>query len=134
MTSERQSIELVRHQQVVIVPLRYDLDFSDEPEVMLALENARTDPSTTGTLLDLAGLSFADSTLLNLILRAHADHQAVSRPFVLAGPYQSPVHRLFEVTGVGEVLDLAADREEGVRRVHALLDDDSTSTPDEPAH
>ncbi|MFI5659916.1 STAS domain-containing protein [Streptomyces sp. NPDC051684] len=133
MTSDRQSIELARHQQVVIVPLRGDLDFSDGPEIMLALDSARSDAGTTGTLLDLAGLSFADSTLLNLILRAQADYEAAARPFVLCGPYQRPVERLFEVTGVAEVLDLTATRENGLRRIRALLGDDSP-THGEPAH
>lgn len=131
--SDRQSIELTHHQRVVIVSLRNDLDLSDGTEVMLALDSARSDPGTAATLLDLAGLTFADSTLLNLILRAHLDHQTAARPFVLAGPYDSAVDRLFDITGVSDVLDLTGSLEDGLRHIDELLRSGNTSAPGESA-
>ncbi|MEV1025065.1 STAS domain-containing protein [Streptomyces sp. NPDC050264] len=86
-----------------------------------------------GTLLDLSDLTFADSTLLNLVLRAHAEHRAALRPFVLAGPCRSGVQRLFRITGVTDVLVLTATRSDGMRRIHGILDANSPVAPDEPA-
>ncbi|MEW2547304.1 STAS domain-containing protein [Streptomyces sp. NPDC047002] len=46
-------------------------------------------------VLDLSAVSFADSTVLHVLLRARGR----SRRLVLAGPLGSAVGRLFEVTG-----------------------------------
>ncbi|WP_394428267.1 STAS domain-containing protein [Streptomyces sp. SGAir0957] len=131
MVPDSPSIELTQQERVVIVSFRNTIELEEQDEAGLALSDARTDTSTAATLLDLADLTFADSTLLNLILRAHADHQEQARPFVLAGPYHSGVQRLFEITGVTEVLELAGTRDEGVRRVQELLDI-GTMPPDGP--
>ncbi|MEU6387907.1 STAS domain-containing protein [Streptomyces sp. NPDC046939] len=131
MVPDSPSIELTQQERVVIVSFRNTIELEEQDEAGLALSDARTDTSTAATLLDLADLTFADSTLLNLILRAHADHQEQGRPFVLSGPYHSGVQRLFEITGVTEVLELAGTRDEGVRRVQELLDI-GTMPPDGP--
>ncbi|MFI0242202.1 STAS domain-containing protein [Streptomyces sp. NPDC016845] len=131
MVPDSPSIELTQQERVVIVSFRNTIELEEQDEAGLALSDARTDTSTSATLLDLADLTFADSTLLNLILRAHADHQEQARPFVLSGPYHSGVQRLFEITGVTEVLELAGTRDEGVRRVQELLDT-GTMPPDGP--
>ncbi|WP_420031575.1 STAS domain-containing protein [Streptomyces sp. cg28] len=133
MVSDRQRIDVTRQDRVTVVSFRDDMDLTDEAEAYLALSGARGDTGTTGTLLDLAGLTFADSTTLNVILRAYNEHQAVPRPFVLSGPYHSAVDRLFEITGAGEALEMTDSRSEGLRRVHELqgrLGSDQTSTPD----
>ncbi|MEU6124854.1 STAS domain-containing protein [Streptomyces sp. NPDC047123] len=134
MVSDRQSIDVTRHERVTVVSFRNELDLEDTTEATLALSSALTDTLTAGTLLDLAGLTFADSTLLNVILRAHAEHQDALRPFVLTGPYQSGISRLLEVTGVTGVLDLADTHEDGVRRIHALRDSGRASAPDDTRH
>ncbi|MFF3645587.1 STAS domain-containing protein [Streptomyces sp. NPDC002564] len=127
MDSDRQSIDVTRHERVTVVSFRNELDLEDTAEATLALSRALTDPETVGTLLDLAGLTFADSTLLNVILRAQAEHQEASRPYVLAGPYQSGIARLLEVTGVTSVLEMTDSLDEGVRRVHAPRKSDRTA-------
>ncbi|MVO85517.1 STAS domain-containing protein [Streptomyces sp. p1417] len=134
MVSDRQSIDVTRQQRVAVVSFRDELDLKDTAEATLALSRALTDTSTAGTLLDLSGLTFADSTQLNVILRAHAEHQDALRPFVLAGPYRSGVARLFEVTGVTDVLDLSDTVEDGIRRVHLLCDTARASAPEDTRH
>ncbi|MEV1026463.1 STAS domain-containing protein [Streptomyces sp. NPDC050264] len=133
MVPDRQSIDVTRQNRVAVVSFRNAIDLDDATEAALALSNARTDTSTAGTLLELADLTFADSTLLNVILRAHTEHQAALRPFVLTGPYHSGVQRLFEITGVTSILDLADTHSDGVRRVHELLATGSTTPPETPA-
>ncbi|MEV8313348.1 STAS domain-containing protein [Streptomyces sp. NPDC059900] len=134
MVPDQQSIDVTRQDRVTVVFFRNELDLEDTAEATLALSRALTDTGTAGTLLDLADLVFADSTQLNVILRAHAEHQDARRPFVLAGPYQPGIARLFEVTGVTGVLDLTETRSDGVRRVHALFDTARAAAPDETGH
>ncbi|MFH8487634.1 STAS domain-containing protein [Streptomyces longisporoflavus] len=133
MVPDRQSIDVTRQDRVTVVSFRNELDLEDTTEATLALSRALTDAGTAGTLLDLADLTFADSTQLNVILRAHAEHQDAQRPFVLAGPYHPGIARLFEVTGVTSVLDMTDTHSDGVRRVQAL-DSAKTSAPDEAGH
>lgn len=129
MVFDRQSIDVTRQDRVAVVCFRNELDLEDTTEATLALSRALTEGTTDGTLLDLSGLTFADSTQLNVILRAHGEHLDARRPFVLAGPYNPGISRLFEVTGVTDVLNLAGTRDEGIRRVRELLDADSASAP-----
>ncbi|MET7358579.1 STAS domain-containing protein [Streptomyces sp. NPDC005562] len=123
MVFDRQSIDVTRQDRVTVVCFRNELDLEDTTEATLALSRALTEGPTDGTLLDLSGLTFADSTQLNVILRAHGDHLHAQRPFVLAGPYQPGIARLFEVTGVTDVLNMADTREEGIRRIRELRDE-----------
>ncbi|MFJ4715996.1 STAS domain-containing protein [Streptomyces sp. NPDC088785] len=121
MVSDRQRIDVTRQDRVTVVSFRDDLDLTDEAEAYLALSGALRDTGTTGTLLDLAGLAFADSTTLNVILRAYNEHQDVQRPFVLCGPYQTAIIRLLEITGADGALEMTDGRAEGMRRVRELL-------------
>jgi anti-anti-sigma factor len=132
MVPDSRRIELTHQKRVAVVSFRDTIELEEQDEASLVLSTARTDTSTAATLLDLAELTFADSTLLNLILRAHAEHQQMPRPFVLTGPFHSGVQRLFEITGVTDVLNLAGTRDEGVRRIDELLGT-GTAGPDEPA-
>ncbi|MFD8565765.1 STAS domain-containing protein [Streptomyces sp. NPDC059639] len=133
MVSDRQRIDVTRQDRVTVVFFRDDLDLTDEAEAYLALSGARRDTGTTGTLLDLAGLTFADSTTLNVILRSYNEHRAEPRPFVLSGPYHPAIARLFEITGAGEALEMTGSRHEGLLRVHelhGLIGRDQTSASD----
>ncbi|MGW5733271.1 MULTISPECIES: STAS domain-containing protein [Streptomyces] len=134
MDSDRQSIDVNRHDRVTVVSFRNELDLEDTAEATLALTSALTDAGTAGTLLDLTGLTFADSTQLNVILRANAEHQEARRPFVVAGPFHTGVSRLFEVTGVVHVLELADTRDAGIQRIHALLGSGRIAAPDKTEH
>ncbi|MFJ9038800.1 STAS domain-containing protein [Streptomyces sp. NPDC102406] len=122
MVSDSENIELTRRDRVAVVMLRHDIDIELGDEVAAVLDRARTEPGTVVTLLDLCALDFADSTLLNLILRAKAEHDRAGRPLVLAVAEGSAVRRLFDITGVTEVLAPAADRDEALRRIGPLLD------------
>ncbi len=94
----------------------FDMDAS-EP-LAEALTAALRSPSR-GTLLDLSGLTFADSTLLAVLLATVEDHREEARPLVIAGPFASSVWRVFTVTGVVEHLPLAAGRREALARLRA---------------
>ncbi|MEV8315001.1 STAS domain-containing protein [Streptomyces sp. NPDC059900] len=115
-------MELRPQGRIAVVALRDEIDLQGADAVTLAFHRACTHGGTDATLLDLAALTFADSTLLALILQTRADHEQAQRPLVLSGPFHTPVQRLLELTGAVNVLPLADTREQGVRRLHTLLD------------
>ncbi|MFD0064127.1 STAS domain-containing protein [Streptomyces sp. NPDC056690] len=59
------------------------------------------------TVVDLSGLTFADSTALHALLHGQRKHTATGMPLVLAGPLHTTVHRLFEITGTREAFRFA---------------------------
>ncbi|NJQ05364.1 STAS domain-containing protein [Streptomyces lonarensis] len=61
------------------------------------------------TIVDISGLTFADSTLLGLLLSTKAAHEDAGRPLAIAGPLRPWATRLFTVTGTAEFLPLADD-------------------------
>lgn len=128
MVSDSASIELSRRKRVVVVRLRHDVDLENHAAITAAFRRARTDPHTAATLVDLGELGFADSTLLNLILRTRTEHDAARRPFVLAVPDGSTVRRLFDITGVSQVLATTSSPDEALRRIDVLLDTDTGPT------
>lgn len=51
------------------------------------------------TAVDLTGVTFADSMLLNALIKARLRHQASGRDLVLVGPLRTAVSRLLTITG-----------------------------------
>lgn len=116
------SVELSPHERIAVVALRHEIDLQDANTVTEAFHRVRTHNETDATLLDLSMLTFADSTLLGLILQARIDHEQAQRPFVLAGPLHTAVQRLLELTGVTDFLPLEDTREQGMQKLRTLLD------------
>ncbi|MGW5736682.1 MULTISPECIES: STAS domain-containing protein [Streptomyces] len=129
------SVDLHPHDGIAVVTLRHEIDLQDANAVSEAFHRVRIHGDTDATLLDLSTLTFADSTLLGLILQARNDHDQAQRPFMLSGPLHSAVRRLLELTGVIEFLPLADTREEGLGKLRTLLDArDPAGLPHDPAH
>ncbi|WP_432160142.1 STAS domain-containing protein [Streptomyces sp. NRRL F-5630] len=66
------------------------------------------------TVLDLSRTTFADSTVLGVLLRAHTLHEQAGRRLLLAGPLDDVLVRLFDVTGTRAHLRFAADLAQAV--------------------
>ena len=73
--------------------------FTIEP----ALERVLTLPSIDRVLLDLSALSFIDSVGMGVVIRFAHDLQASAIPLRII-PAPPGVHRVFELTGVADVL------------------------------
>ncbi|WP_431038150.1 STAS domain-containing protein [Streptomyces sp. P6-2-1] len=76
-----------------------------------ALDAALTGALASGrplTVVDLSRTTFADSTVLGVLLRAHALHEEAGLRLLLAGPLDDVLRRLFEVTGTDAHLRFAA--------------------------
>ncbi|MEU6676370.1 STAS domain-containing protein [Streptomyces sp. NPDC046925] len=118
--------------RIIVVALHHEIDLQSADAVTDAFRRACTHGDTDATLLDLAALTFADSTLLALILQTRAEHEQAQRPLVLSGPLQTPVQRLLELTGALSVLPLAGTREQGLRQLHTLLDTATSPRTSQP--
>ncbi|MFJ6699500.1 STAS domain-containing protein [Streptomyces sp. NPDC091272] len=84
------------------VVLTGDFDLDNSHEASRAFDEA----SRTGlaVIADLGGVGFADSALLNLLLRLHHSHR-----LFIAGPLSAQLERLLTVTGVAPFLNLLPD-------------------------
>lgn len=107
---------------VCVVTLYGELDMDYQQDMSLALAEALA-AATRGTVVDLSGVGFADSTLLNELLRALSRHRAAQRPLVICGPFASSVKQLFDVTQTADHLPLAVDLDQ------ALIDVAKTDGP-----
>jgi anti-anti-sigma factor len=88
--------------RVVSVSGEFDLETIDT----LAHALARVPEGSTGTVLDLAGVVFADSAFLHLLLQTRRDHGTVGTPLVLARP-STTVSRLLHVTDTADAFTVA---------------------------
>ncbi|MFX4294826.1 STAS domain-containing protein [Streptomyces bohaiensis] len=68
------------------------------------------------TIVDISALTFADSTLLGLLLSTKGAHESAGRALAIAGPLRPWADRLFTVTGTAEFLPLAEDLDAARRR------------------
>lgn len=81
-------------------------DGNSAPILATALQDAATTHKTV--VVDLAGMTFADSTLLNVLLNFHRGHQ-----LRLARPAHQ-FRRVLELTGADQVLDIRPTVEDAI--------------------
>ncbi|MFF7333899.1 STAS domain-containing protein [Streptomyces sp. NPDC090306] len=87
-----------------------EVDLSEDDLLAAAWDEADECRLRT-TLVDLSGVVFADSALLNSLILAHYRHQRDGRRFILAGPLHPAVVRLLRVSGTQDLFTMARDRE-----------------------
>ncbi|MFD7027874.1 STAS domain-containing protein [Streptomyces sp. NPDC059917] len=72
-----------------------------------AVAQATADPAPRMIVLDISQITFADSSMLNEMLRL----RHTGRPLVLAGPLPQRLARLFELTAADQVFTITASLE-----------------------
>lgn len=90
-----------------VVVVDGELDLTTAPQlhdVLGAVVAAGDDP----VVLDLAALRFCDSAGLAVFVRAHNQLTEKGRRLVIAGP-QTAVGRVLDLSGIAQVIPLAAD-------------------------
>ncbi|WP_405776806.1 STAS domain-containing protein [Streptomyces sp. NBC_00859] len=92
---------------VTVVAPAGEIDIDAAPPVREAISGAFQ--AGRPVVLDLSGVTFADSSALNLLLWANS-----TGTFCLAGPVQQQVQRLFDVTGVDGIFTTAPTRAEAL--------------------
>lgn len=108
------SVRIDRGEQTFVLTVRGEVDYDDAGEFERAWEAADR-AAMPVTAVDLAEVTFADSMLLNALIRARHRHQADGRTLVLVGPLQTAVSRLLEISGTRELFTVtdARPREDG---------------------
>ncbi|MFI7237645.1 STAS domain-containing protein [Streptomyces cyaneofuscatus] len=84
-----------QHALVVVASGDFDID---ERDLLQAAWDEADERALPVTVVDLTGVTFADSSLLDTLLRAHARHHTARRRLVLAGPPPSHVLLLLTIT------------------------------------
>jgi anti-anti-sigma factor len=92
------------------VIVRGEVDISTVSDLALALDEAIRG-STGAFIVDLCAVDFLDSTGVSVLVRARAVLARDDRALVVVCP-EGPVRRVFEVTGITDLLTLFDSREE----------------------
>ncbi|MFF7183396.1 STAS domain-containing protein [Streptomyces sp. NPDC008121] len=79
-----------------------ELDLSSANDLLQAGENAALQPGVERLVLDVSGVTFADSSGLNCLIRLN---QIV--PVVLSGPLAAQLRRLLQITGAEQLFPCA---------------------------
>jgi anti-anti-sigma factor len=87
---------------VYVVVLEGEFDMVNMPEVVARLEEAIADPAPRTVAIDLSAVTFLDSTLLQALVTARDNAQAVQKPVWLVRP-APVVWRVFQVTLLDEL-------------------------------
>ncbi|WIX80374.1 STAS domain-containing protein [Amycolatopsis carbonis] len=84
-----------------------ELDLLTSPQLQEALAGLIADKSSQRVVADLTGVTFFDSSALNVVL--HAQRQAREQDVELAVVPSSAVSRVIELTGVAEHLSVSEE-------------------------
>ena len=103
-------VEHARFRGATGVAVRGEIDIACAPALSDALDVAILD-SIGAFVIDLCDVEFLDSSGLGALLRARAMLGREDRALAVVCP-QGPVRRLFDVTGISDVLFLYISREE----------------------
>ncbi|WP_432055691.1 STAS domain-containing protein [Streptomyces sp. bgisy022] len=112
--SDEQMVTVREGAQAFVLEVTGEIDI----DTVDALEEGMTrawEANAPVTVVDLSGIRFADSSLLNLLLEAQARHSAAGRRLAVAGPFHDAVRRLFDLTGTAGHLPLTENVEAAVR-------------------
>jgi anti-sigma B factor antagonist len=110
-----QRVVVEERADVVLLVLRGEIDLSDGEELHAAATRALDAPAPV-TVVDISALEFADSTVLNFLLRAQRDHRRRGSRMLIAGPVTENVEHLLAVTGTRDHLPIVDDLAAAVRQ------------------
>jgi anti-anti-sigma factor len=96
-----------------VVVLTGQHDLSNSPDLERLLDSLIAE--TKLVVADVSEAEFVDSTIPDTLVRMHRQAAEVGRTFRVQLGTEAIVRRVFELTGVLEVLDWAPTREEALR-------------------
>ena len=103
---------------VTVLRLEGELDLAAAPQLRAELDKVTDDSDTSSLTLDLAGVSFIDSTGLQELLVALRRLRDRGGTLVLTNPRPIAI-RLLEITGLVGVFDIRTADRDGSRSVQA---------------
>jgi anti-anti-sigma factor len=108
-----QLVRIERDQSATVVSARGELDAFTAPELSAALEEAGAD---SAVVVDLARVSFMDSTALGLLVRGVKGLGAGDSRVRVVLP-EASARRIFEITTLDRVLPVSPSRDEALREL-----------------
>jgi anti-sigma B factor antagonist len=120
---------------VHVVRLSGDFDLANVPRVTCSLDAAVADPETAVVAVDMSGVTFLGSTLLQALVSARDAAQVASKPVWLVRP-PAVMWRVFEVTLLSRLFrdfESLAELEEHARATAHRLSPRAASSDSIPA-
>ncbi|MBS4178606.1 anti-sigma factor antagonist [Lederbergia citrea] len=106
------SIEIAEKEQELNVKLSGEIDAYTAPKVREELFSGIETPGTK-MIVDLSDVSYMDSTGLGVFVGLFKELKANDGQLVLTG-MTDRLHRLFDITGLADVMDINTEVEGGV--------------------
>ncbi|MZE55387.1 STAS domain-containing protein [Streptomyces sp. SID5770] len=108
MLSDSRAVVRVHEEAgVFVVMVSGEVD-ADDRDLLHAAWDEADEVRLPVTAVDLSAVTFADSTILDVLLGAQDRHHRDGRAFILTGPLANRVHSLFAVTGTLAYFTFAA--------------------------
>jgi len=109
------TVSIERTESAVIVEVAGEVDLSTAPRLKEVLDEVA--PVSGAVIVDLTGVSFMDSSGLNVLLQRReqllGDHSGATVRLIVTQP---SLRRLFEVTGLNDVFELFLSSAEATGR------------------
>jgi anti-sigma B factor antagonist len=96
----------------VVVRVAGEIDLASAPELGRALEASFGDARCV--VVDLSGVSFLDSSVLNVLVRGQADLAEQGIEFRVVSPSDHAVRRVFEITRLNDVLGVVGSLDDAL--------------------
>ena len=106
-------IQETTRNDVVVVVVSGELDLATAPDLCMRLTRNRG----ARFVVDLSRVGFCDSSGLTALLGETREGRIAGGRCVLVAPQAGQVRRLFDLTGMGEVLEVVDDVNAGVTRL-----------------
>jgi anti-sigma B factor antagonist len=100
-----------REDGAVVLSVIGEVDLHTAPELRAAVRSAFADPRTTQLRVDLAGVSFLDSTGVSALVTGHGEAGKRGIPLVVTNP-QPQVLKVLRIVGLDDVLGVTAETEQ----------------------
>jgi anti-anti-sigma factor len=97
-----------QEQGIVVLSVIGEVDLHTGPELRSAVRATFADPGTTQVRVDLAGVSFLDSTGVSALVGGHGEAQERGITLVVANP-QPQVLKVLRIVGLDKVLGVTGD-------------------------
>ena len=98
--------------ETAIIEVTGEIDMATAPKVAQAIESVHR--AARLVVVNLAGVTFLDSSALNMLLRCQRDLADREVAFRIVSPAEKAVHRVFEITQLTGPLNVVASLDDAI--------------------
>lgn len=117
MPHEPGTTRIERAAGVAVLVLLGEHDMATAPDAARRAGEIVREPGVVGLVVDLAGTTYLDSSILNLLVRLRRELEREGRPIAMHAPSDSRAWRIVRLAGLPEVVPLVETREAAVALV-----------------